>query len=122
MAGLGRFERIYHVVRMIPPGKVATYGQIATIAGDPRGARTVGWALSVLREGTDVPWQRVINARGRISLRGAGGEPPLQRLLLEHEGVVFGTAGAVDLDVYQWEGLDWPEIEALHHKWNEPSP
>ncbi|MBN1641831.1 MAG: MGMT family protein [Anaerolineae bacterium] len=118
VADRGRFERIYHVVRMIPAGQVATYGQIAAIVDDPRGARTVGWALSVLREGTDVPWHRVINARGKISLPGMGGEQPLQRQLLERESVVFGAGGVVDLRIYQWEGLDWPEIEALHREWN----
>ena len=63
------FEQVYQVVHCIPPGKVATYGQIARILGKPRGARTVGWALHSTPEGSDVPWQRVINSQGKISLR-----------------------------------------------------
>jgi len=106
------FERVHQLVRGIPRGKVATYGQIARMAGAPHGARTVGWAMHGVKEGDDIPWHRVINARGQISLReGAGGE--LQRALLEEEGVEFAGAGRIDLKRFGWEGLDWPEVEAL---------
>ena len=101
-----RFERFYHVVRRIPRGRVATYGQVAALAGLPRGARLAGYALSALR-GTahDVPWQRVLGARGPgragISLRdplGAG----VQRDLLEREGVELDARGRVDLARSGW--------------------
>jgi methylated-DNA-protein-cysteine methyltransferase-like protein len=107
------FEQVYQVVRCIPPGKVATYGQIARILGKPRGARTVGWALHSLPEGSDVPWQRVINARGIITLdeRGLGGA--IQRSLLEAEGIEFDEQGRVDLEVWGWAGLDWAERHRL---------
>ena len=107
------FEQVYQVVRCIPPGQVATYGQIARILGKPRGARTVGWALHSLPEGCDVPWQRVINARGIITLdqRGPGGA--IQRSLLEAEGVEFDEGGRVDLEVWGWGGLDLAERHQL---------
>jgi len=96
------FERVYQVVRLIPPGKVATYGQIARMLEAPHAARTVGWAMASSTD-DDVPWQRVVNAQGRIS--GARRvELGLQRELLEAEGVVFDEDGRIDLDVYQWEG------------------
>lgn len=99
------FEMIYRAVRRIPPGRVATYGQVARIVGLPRGARTVGWALRALPEGSDVPWQRVINARGSISFRPGGHAAMVQQRLLEEEGIVF-QEGRVDLGAYGWAGLD----------------
>ncbi len=120
--GCGFFARVYHVVRLIPCGQVATYGQVASIVGDPQAARTVGWALSSLPEGEHVPWHRVINAQGRISPRRCAGAVPEQRVLLEREGVVFDAGGAIDLEHYQWEGLDWPEIEALQGAWAREPP
>jgi methylated-DNA-protein-cysteine methyltransferase-like protein len=107
------FDRVYAVVRLIPCGKVATYGQIAGYLGHPRGARTVGWALNALQSGTDVPWQRVINSKGRISLAGTGSGASLQRKLLEKEGVVFGPDGRVDLSIHAWGGPDWMEWASL---------
>jgi methylated-DNA-protein-cysteine methyltransferase-like protein len=95
------FQRIYDLVRQIPPGHVATYGQIATLAGTPHAARTVGWALASLRSDSEVPWHRVINARGEISLpRGEGYE--VQRALLEAEGVEFDAQDRIDLRRYGW--------------------
>lgn len=111
------FERVYQVVRLIPRGTVATYGQIAAIVSHCGAARTVGWALHALSEGTDVPWHRVINARGQVSLPTHGSDYPTQRILLEEEGVRFDEQGGVDLAAYQWEGLDWPGIEALRGTW-----
>jgi methylated-DNA-protein-cysteine methyltransferase-like protein len=82
----------------------------------------VGWALGALREGSDVPWQRVINARGEISTGHRGDAAATQRILLEAEGVVFDQQGRVDLARYQWPGLDWPQVEALHAAWNIGPP
>jgi methylated-DNA-protein-cysteine methyltransferase-like protein len=107
-----QFEEIYHIVRCIPPGKVATYGQIARMLGQPQAARTVGWAMGAVPEGSDVPWQRVINSRGTISMPPGSPGAILQRALLEAEGVVFDAKGRVNLKVYGWEGLDPVQIEA----------
>ena len=82
------YHRIYRVVRHIPKGRVATYGLVARLAGRPGAARTVGWALSALDEDNDVPWWRVINAAGRISL-STDHSAVLQRALLLREGVRF---------------------------------
>ena len=113
-AGSSFFERVYEVVRMIPRGQVATYGQIAAIVSHRGAARTVGWALHGLVEGTDVPWHRVINARGQISL-----EPGTRQIsLLRQEGVIVNTQGQVDMKSFQWPGLDWPEIEELRRSWH----
>jgi methylated-DNA-protein-cysteine methyltransferase-like protein len=106
------FEQIYKIVRSIPPGKVATYGQIARMLGQPQAARTVGWAMSDVPEGSDVPWQRVINSRGTISLPPGSSGAALQRALLEEEGIVFDEKGRVNLKVYGWQGLDPVQIEA----------
>ena len=97
------YQSIYDVVRQIPEGKVATYGDIAALAGLPNHPRLAGYALHALPIYTDVPWQRVINAQGKISLGRAdiGGELQ-QRRLLEEEGVVF-LNGRVDLKVYRWQ-------------------
>ena len=108
------FERVYWVVRHIPPGRVATYGQIARLLGVPRGARTVGWALRSLPDDREVPWQRVINAQGRISTGWDEPDSTSQRALLEAEGIVFDEQGRVDLKVYGWAGLDLAEWQQLH--------
>jgi len=102
------FERVYNLVKRIPPGKVATYGQIARWLGWPRGARTVGWALRALQT-EEVPWYRVINAQGRVSLTG----DTVQQTLLEAEGVIFDHTGRIDLKVYGWTGplTPWWEEE-----------
>jgi methylated-DNA-protein-cysteine methyltransferase-like protein len=99
------YERIYATVRQIPPGQVATYGQIARLVGGIS-AQMVGFALAALRErpGEEaVPWQRVINAQGRISPHGFGYGTAVQRRLLEEEGVGFDEQGQIDLSVYQWK-------------------
>lgn len=93
------YERIYDVVRRIPEGKVATYGQIAHLAGIPKGARQVGYAMAALGRGRPrpgVPWHRVVNAKGESSI---GGE---QITRLGAEGVVFNEKGRIDLKVYGW--------------------
>jgi len=93
--------RIYAVVRRVPRGKVATYGQIAALAGMPRHARQVGYALHALPPGSDVPWHRVVNARGEVSPRSAPGWEDVQRDLLEQEGVEL-PRGRVDLARHAW--------------------
>jgi len=100
------YERIYAVVRQIPRGKVASYGRIAALAGLPGRARQVGYALHALPTTNRVPWHRVINARGEISLPLADGHGRLQRALLERERVKFDSAGRVDLERYGWEPSD----------------
>ena len=107
------FEQVYRVVRRIPAGQVATYGQIARILGAPRAARTVGWALHDVPEGSEVPWQRVVNARGTISLEARGMGGAVQRALLEEEGVRFEPEGRIDLGVYGWPGPDLAEEQEL---------
>ena len=106
---MSSYQRIYAVVRRIPAGKVATYGQVAALAGLPGHARQVGYALHALPDGEDLPWQRVINARGEVSPRSDGGSEHFQRHLLEEEGVVFDSRGRVRLSVARWE----PEEDAL---------
>ena len=98
------WEPIYAVVRRIPRGRVATYGDVAALAGMPGAARQVGWALHALAAHTRVPWQRVLNARGEISARGAPEAARLQRALLEREGIRFGANGRLDLARYGWPG------------------
>jgi methylated-DNA-protein-cysteine methyltransferase related protein len=98
------WERIYAVVAQVPPGRVATYGQVAALAGLPRHARLAGYALHGLPAESDLPWHRVINAQGRVSERSQPGPAAgLQRHLLEEEGVVFGAGERVDLKRFRWE-------------------
>jgi methylated-DNA-protein-cysteine methyltransferase-like protein len=98
----GTRARIYAVVRRIPRGRVATYGQVAELAGLPGHARQVGYALHALPAGTRVPWHRVINAAGAVSLRAAAGDEVTQRQLLESEGIVFDARGRVPLARVRW--------------------
>ena len=104
------YARIYAVVRQIPQGRVATYGQVATLAGLPGHARQVGYALHALSEGSGVPWHRVINARGEVSRRSHPGSDEAQRQFLEREGVMFDARGRVDLVRYQWRPRPRREI------------
>lgn len=96
--------RVFQVVRQIPPGRVATYGQVAALAGAPGAHRACGSALGTLLEGEDVPWHRVLNAQGRISGGGDPWRPQLQRRLLEAEGVCFTRGGRCDLERFGWSG------------------
>ena len=98
----GNYARIYAVVRRIPRGRVATYGQIAELAGLPGHARQVGYALHALPDATAVPWHRVVNASGGMSCRRGGGGELTQRLRLEAEGVGFDLRGRVRLDRVRW--------------------
>ncbi len=90
------------MVRRIPRGRVATYGQIAELAGLPGQARQVGYALYALEDDDNGPWHRVINARGQVSLRSLPGWERLQREILEGEGVRFDRRDRVALDSYRW--------------------
>jgi methylated-DNA-protein-cysteine methyltransferase-like protein len=95
-------QRIYTVVALIPPGRVATYGQIARLAGLDRQARQVGYALAALEAGNDVPWHRVVNARGEVSRRAIASNELRQRALLEREGVRFDAGGRIALAEFGW--------------------
>ena len=97
------YKRIYATVKRVPRGRVATYGQIAAIAGLDRHARQVGYALHALPEDSGVQWHRVINARGEVSARAEPGWEHIQRALLEGEGVRFDAAGRVSLVRFQWQ-------------------
>ncbi|MBU0984149.1 MAG: MGMT family protein [candidate division Zixibacteria bacterium] len=95
-------EKALAVIQSIPEGKVMTYGSVAAAAGSPRGARQVVRVLHSLSDKEGLPWHRVVNREGRISLeRGRGYE--LQKALLEDEGVVFGLTERIDLDTYLWQ-------------------
>ncbi len=95
------YEKIWRAVRRIPRGRVATYGQIARVAGMDGQPRLVGYAMHALPPGSQVPWHRVINAAGRISLPGPSGRE--QRWKLEAEGIEFSPAGRISLKHYQWQ-------------------
>lgn len=100
------YQAVYRIVKQIPAGKVATYGQIAAILGHPRAARAVGYALHALTDESAriVPWQRVINAQGGISSKGDIFRAEAQRALLQREGIQFDRDDHVSLDAYRWEG------------------
>jgi len=101
---MGTYSRIHDVVRQIPSGRVASYGQVAHLAGLPGRARQVGYAMAALDDDTDVPWHRVVNARGEISPRAGGTAfERIQRLLLEDEGVTFDDRDRIDLERFGWD-------------------
>lgn len=99
------YERIYDMVRLIPPSKVTTYGRIAELVGGCT-ARMVGYAMAALKSGKspDVPWQRVINAKGKISVHGDGIGNAIQRVKLEQEGIEFDADDRVDFTRFGWAG------------------
>ena len=100
---MSTYERIYEAARRIPRGRVTTYGALALQSGLPGRARQVGYALAALPDDHDVPWHRVINARGEVSERS--GDPSferIQRTLLEAEGVRFDGRGRIDLERFGW--------------------
>ncbi len=99
---MGTFEEIWAVVRRIPAGKVASYGQIARMTGRPRGARLVGYAMAACPAGKDVPCHRVVDRFGGTKKAFDDYMPDGQRFLLEAEGVVFRPDGTVDMDRCQW--------------------
>ena len=101
LKGAVKYQRIYALVRQVPVGQVTTYGNIARLVPGCT-PRMVGYAMAALPEGMDVPWHRVINAQGRISIRRDGDDGLIQRLLLEAEGVVFDRDGRTALECYGW--------------------
>jgi methylated-DNA-protein-cysteine methyltransferase related protein len=104
------YHRIYEVVRHIPHGRVATYGQVALVVGPPVTAQQVGEAMAALRDDhpePPVPWQRVINAQGKVSTGRH------QQQLLEQEGIVFNAKDSTDLRRFGWQGPD-PAWAAAH--------
>jgi len=111
------FESVWAMVAHIPEGKVATYGQIAAMLGNPRAARTVGWAMHATRN-RDIPWQRVVNAKGRISTDCGEHSPDLQRLLLESEEIHFDGHDRINLQRFQWRP-SLEQIEAILAKSRE---
>ena len=101
MTGAGLHERILEVVARVPRGRVATYGQVARMAGLPRQARLVGYAMHALPSETKIPWHRVVNAHGMVSTTGE--HAVRQQRLLQREGVRFDERGRIDLDRFQWK-------------------
>ncbi len=99
----GYFTKVYETVRKIPLGKVATYGQIARLTGNPRAARQVGWALHVNPEPYIIPCHRVVNRDGKLSGAFAFGGTDAQRYLLMNEGVEFVDQETVDMSKHRWE-------------------
>lgn len=99
------YDRIYAMVRQIPPGRVTTYGRIAELVGGCT-ARMVGYAMAALKRGTapDVPWQRVINTKGKVSVHGDGIGNAMQQVILEEEGIIFDDNGRVDFKQFGWLG------------------
>ncbi len=110
----GYFSQVYQIVGGIPEGKVATYGQIAALLGNPRGARTVGWALHSNPYSRAVPCHRVVNRAGELSGRFSFGDSEQQRSLLEGEGVRFLFDGRVDLENHLWH--PGPSVFRTSHK------
>lgn len=100
MKNMNAYEKIYEVVKSIPEGRVATYGQVAFLSGNPRWARVVGYALHVNPEPDLIPCYRVVNREGKVSESFAFGGGEVQRKLLEAEGIVFDENGVVDLKKY----------------------
>ena len=96
-------DAVYQLVQKCPRGRVVSYGGVAAMLGKPRAARAVGAALRELPDGSKVPWWRVINSRGEISIRGIQHDV-LQRTLLEREGVKFNRAGRIDWEKFGWNG------------------
>ncbi len=103
MKSADTYDLIYSVVLSIPSGVVATYGQVAEMAGLPGRARQVGYAMRVLPSDSGVPWHRVVNAGGRISRRRDPDGEWLQRVLLEDEGIEFTHQDRLSLKRYQWD-------------------
>ncbi len=113
------YEQVYAVVRRIPRGQVTSYGRIANMLGAPNAARAVGYALRALKDKSedstyaDIPWQRVVNSEGRISIVNREYGAKLQAKLLRAEGVVVSEDLRINLERYLWSGLHWMEIDDI---------
>ena len=103
-AGRNFTQRVYRIVRKCPRGRIVSYGGVDALLGHPRAARGVGHALSALPEDSDVPWWRVVNRNGEISIKGPVNGAALQRALLEREGVKFDRRGRIDWKRFGWDG------------------
>lgn len=97
-------ERIIYLIKNIPSGKVLTYGRVALLAGNAKGARQVSWALRSMTEKYDLPWHRVISSKGTISIKDDAGYA-LQKTLLLAEEVSFNSRDQIDLSKYMWSGI-----------------
>lgn len=97
------FRRVYEIVALIPEGKVATYGQIAALLGNPRHGRIVGWAMRMTPDYLNLPSHRVINKKGELAPEYAFGGKEMQRALLEVEGITFKRDGTVNLGAHLWD-------------------
>ena len=104
--GIRLYELIYAVVNQVPAGRVTTYGQVSRMVPGTT-ARIVGYAMAATPEGSSIPWQRVINAQGKISPHGAGFGSAMQHQLLSEEGILFDAAGRVDLHSFGWPEGFW---------------
>jgi methylated-DNA-protein-cysteine methyltransferase-like protein len=113
------YEQVYAIVRRIPKGEVTSYGRIAAMLGSPNAARAVGYALRALKDKgddpayADVPWHRVVNSQGRISIVNREYGARLQAELLRADGVAVSEELRIDLEVYLWPGLHWLEVDDL---------
>lgn len=121
MQSVNFYGQVYQVVQRIPEGKVTSYGRIAKMLGRPKAARAVGYALSALKDAKSgavyssatVPWQRVVNSQGRISIVNREHTAVDQAQLLREEGVAVDDNGRIDLDQYLWEGLHLVELDDI---------
>jgi methylated-DNA-protein-cysteine methyltransferase-like protein len=112
------YDQVYAVVRRVPHGQVTTYGRVAEMLGRPRAARAVGYALNALKDKKEpvygsIPWQRVINSQGRISIINREHSAQQQAELLRSEGVIVSPDLRIDLDKFLWEGLHLVEIDDI---------
>jgi len=99
------FRRVYWIVGKIPEGKVATYGQIASLLGQPRNGRVVGWAMRMAPDYLNLPCHRVINRYGELAPGYAFGGKEIQKIMLETEGITFKNDGTVNLKKHLWDGI-----------------
>ena len=102
----GFFEQVYEIVTQIPAGYVATYGQIAKLAGRPHAARIVGYAMHSAPSGEGLPCHRVVNRRGELAPGSVFGGGGVQRAMLEDEGIVFLADGRIDMKNHLWLKID----------------
>lgn len=110
------YKQVYAVVRRIPAGKVTSYGRIAQMLGRPHAARAVGYALSALKDKDhNIPWQRVVNSQGRISIHHRELNGNIQAQLLRAEGVIVSDDLRIDLNQFLWEGLHVLELDDILH-------
>jgi methylated-DNA-protein-cysteine methyltransferase-like protein len=112
----GLYDRIYDLVALIPRGRVATYGQLAVLAGQCT-PRMAGYAMAAMPFFVRAPWHRVINSQGRVSLRRIGAEHDEQRRRLEAEGVAFDRRGRIDLELFGWAGPSPARLARLETRW-----